>query len=174
VEEVEPEVEQRSRDRLALDEAMALGQVKPPRADDQRRHVIIEAVLFAGFRIVVLDHATHGVAQVDLALDHVRPGRRAGVLEVGHERVRARVQRVDDHLALDGSGDLDDQGPEIGGRIGHATRRSERGRLREGSRVSRPRPALAAPCVLRAPRIRGEAAADLGQERKGFRVRISR
>src|SRR5690606_22414385 len=28
-------------------------------------------------------------------------------LEVGHEDLRARVERVDDHLAIDGAGDLD-------------------------------------------------------------------
>src|SRR5205814_2156037 len=53
------------------------------------------------------DRAAHGVAQVDLAVDHVVPGRAVRVLEVRHERRGAGVERVDDHLALGRAGDLD-------------------------------------------------------------------
>ncbi len=53
------------------------------------------------------DAPPHGVAQIELPFDAVRPGRRVRVFEVRHEDVRARVQRVDDHLAIDGAGDLD-------------------------------------------------------------------
>jgi hypothetical protein len=42
-----------------------------------------------------------------LSLDVVRPCRRVRVLEIGHEHLRARVERVDDHLAIDRAGDLD-------------------------------------------------------------------
>ena len=38
-----------------------------------------------------------------------------GVLEVGHEHLRARVQRVDDHLAVDRAGDLDAAVQQVGG-----------------------------------------------------------
>jgi hypothetical protein len=50
--------------------------------------------------------AGDGVAQIDLALDDVAPGGRQRVLEVGHEDVGARVERIDDHLPLDRAGDL--------------------------------------------------------------------
>jgi hypothetical protein len=45
--------------------------------------------------------------QVLLALDHVGPGGRRGILAIRHEHVGAAVERVDDHLAVDGPGDLD-------------------------------------------------------------------
>ena len=35
------------------------------------------------------------------------PGRRVGVLEIGHEHLRTGVERVDHHLAIGRSGDLD-------------------------------------------------------------------
>ena len=58
------------------------------------------------------------VDQVRLALDHVRPGRRVRVLEVGHEDLRARVERVDHHLPLGRAGDLDAPVLEVGRRLG--------------------------------------------------------
>jgi len=47
------------------------------------------------------------VHQVDLALDQVRPGGGGGVLEIGHEHLGAGIERIDDHLAVGGAGDLD-------------------------------------------------------------------
>ena len=47
-------------------------------------------------------------------VDEVVPGRRGRVLEVRHEDVRARVERVDDHLAVDRPGDLDAAIEEVG------------------------------------------------------------
>ena len=52
--------------------------------------------------------------EVDLPLDAVLPGGRVGVLEVGHEDARARVERVDDHLAIHRPGDLDAAVLQIG------------------------------------------------------------
>ena len=53
--------------------------------------------------------------EVLLAADDVLPRRRVRVLEVGHEDPRARVERVDDHLAVArGAGDLDAAVLEIG------------------------------------------------------------
>ncbi len=50
---------------------------------------------------------SHRVLQVDLPRDDVVPGRGVGVLEVGHEDLRPRVEGVDHHLAFDRPGDLD-------------------------------------------------------------------
>ena len=55
------------------------------------------------------------VLQVGLALDHVGEHRRGGVLEIGHEHLRAGIERVDDHLAVDRAGDLDPAVEEVGG-----------------------------------------------------------
>ena len=57
-------------------------------------------------RAVVGDRAVDRVAQVDVPVDHVVPGGGVGVLEVRHEAVGARVERVDRHLAVGGAGDL--------------------------------------------------------------------
>src|SRR5262249_11299819 len=46
------------------------------------------------------------VAQIDLAFNHVVPRGRIGVFEIGHEHLRAGVERVDYHLAIGRSGDL--------------------------------------------------------------------
>ena len=61
------------------------------------------------------------------------PGRRVGVLEVGHEPARARVQRVDHHLAVGGAGDLD---PAVGERAGHRRHRELLGRGHEVERAA--------------------------------------
>ena len=107
VEEVEAEVEERAGDRLAVDDARA-ARAGASRAGG--RTATAGSVVRArstsrpvSKSIVPLDR----VAQVDLALDVVRPGRRVRVLEVGHEDPRARVERVDDHLPVDRAGDLD-------------------------------------------------------------------
>ena len=64
--------------------------------------------------------APHRVHAVGLAADDVGPGRRERVLEVRHEDPRARVERVDHHLALGRAGDLHPAVGEIrrGGRDG--------------------------------------------------------
>jgi hypothetical protein len=74
VEEVEAEVEQRARDGCAVDLHVLLGQVPAARAHQQHGGLLVQRVLLAVRGEV--DGAAHGVAQVDLALDHVRPGRR--------------------------------------------------------------------------------------------------
>src|SRR5690606_10123588 len=54
-----------------------------------------------------VDAPADRVRQVELSLDHVRPGRARRVLEVGEPHLRARVERVDGHLAVGRAGDLD-------------------------------------------------------------------
>ena len=62
------------------------------------------------------DRPVNGVGEVRLAFDHVGPGRRVGVLEVGHEDIGPRVEGVDDHLSLGRPRDLDPATLEVGGR----------------------------------------------------------
>ena len=105
VKEVQPEVKQRARHGIAADQHVTLGQMPAPRAHQQCRRIVLERVL-ATVGGPVADRAVDRVTQVDVPLDHVAPGRRVGVLEVGHEPVGARVQRVDDQLAVGRTGDL--------------------------------------------------------------------
>ena len=115
VEEVEREVEQAGRDRRAVYANVGLGQVPAAWPDQQRRGTVVEAVGLAARGILEGDGAGDGVAQVDLAADHVVPGGRARVLEIGHEHAGAGVERVDYHLALDRPGDFDAAVLEVGG-----------------------------------------------------------
>ena len=113
VEEIEAEVEEAARDLLAVHEHVPLGQVPAARAHEEHRGFLAEAIgLLAG---VELDRPLDRVDQVRLAVEVVAPGRRVGVLEVGHEAARARVEGVDDHLAVDRPGDLDATVLEVGG-----------------------------------------------------------
>ena len=82
-------------------------QMPAARAHEQHRGLVVQRVMPPGCRIVEGDRAAHRVAQVDLAFDQVVPGRRGGVLEVGHEDIGAAVERVDHHLAVGRAGDLD-------------------------------------------------------------------
>ncbi len=61
----------------------------------------------AGFGIVKGDRAAHRIHQIRLAVDHVVPGRRVGVLEIGHEHARPAIEGVDHHLAVGRAGDFD-------------------------------------------------------------------
>jgi hypothetical protein len=71
-------------------------------------------------RVRVADLAAHRVPEVHLPLEVVVPGGRVRVLEVGHEAIRARVERVDHHLPVHRARDLDDAAREIGGNRGAA------------------------------------------------------
>jgi hypothetical protein len=105
VEEVEREVEDAARDRLAVDGDVLFIQVPAARARDQHRGLVVQPILLAV--LPETDVAAHSIAQVDLPVDHVVPGRAIGVLEVGHEGRGAAIQRIDDHLAVGGTRDLD-------------------------------------------------------------------
>jgi hypothetical protein len=84
---------------------VAFDQVPAAGTDDERGHRVAQPVLLA-LGAGEVDPPLDGVGQVDLAADHVGPGRGVGVLEVGHEDPRARVQGVDQHLPLGRPGDL--------------------------------------------------------------------
>jgi len=107
VEEVHPEVEERPGDGPAVDDEVRLGEVPPPRAHEQHRRARLQRVPLPARGVLERDRAADRVGEVRLPLDLVAPRGGVRVLEVGHEGLRARVQRVDDHLAVDGAGDLD-------------------------------------------------------------------
>ena len=106
VKKVEREVEDAARDGLAVQGDVLLVEVPPARPHKEHGRLGVQAILFA-FGIRKFYRPADGVAQVDLTFDQAVPGRRVRVLEIGHEHLCAGVQRVDDHLTLDGTGNLD-------------------------------------------------------------------
>ena len=105
VEEVEREIEDAAGHRLAVDGDVLLVEMPAARPRQQHRELVVQLVALAAR--VEGNRAAHRVAQVDLPVDHVEPGRAVGVLEVRHEGGGAAVERVDHHLAVGRPGDLD-------------------------------------------------------------------
>ena len=83
---------------------MLFFQVPTARTRDEHGGFVIEFVRFS----VLLqgDVALDRVAQIQLTLDHVFPGRAVGVFKIGHEGRRAAVHGIDDHFAIGGAGDF--------------------------------------------------------------------
>ncbi len=106
-----------------------------------------------------------------MTLDDVLPGRRARVLEVGHEDARARVESVDHHLPVDRTGDLATPVGEVGWRFGNTPLRlANFPRLREEpgilARVQAELTLLARREQLEPPRV--ELAVELLDEREAL------
>ncbi len=106
VEEVESEIHQGAGDLVAVDKQMSFDKVPAAGTHQQHGGFRAERVLFA-FGTGVADVAADGIAEIDLAGEIVLPGGGVGVFEIGHEDVGAGIEGVDDHLAVDGAGDLD-------------------------------------------------------------------
>src|SRR5205823_3343565 len=75
VEEVEAEVDEAGRDRLAVEQQMALEQVPAAWTHDQRSGLVLELVA-AAVGTGQVDRAAHRVDQIDLAVEEVEPGGR--------------------------------------------------------------------------------------------------
>ncbi len=103
--EVEAEVEEAAGQPLAIHEDVLLGQMPTPRAYDDGRSGVGQAVALPGRRREV-ELPLDRVPQVELALDHVLPQRRVGVLVVGEPHLGAGVERVDRHLRVGRTRDL--------------------------------------------------------------------
>ena len=104
VEHIERKIEEPARYALPIDSHMLFIEVPATRAHDERRHLVVEVI-----RLAVLlqrDGAPDRIDQIDLPFDLVRPFWRVRIFEVGHVAVRTRVQRVDHHLAIGRTGDL--------------------------------------------------------------------
>ncbi len=113
-EDIEAEVEQRAGDDFAIERRVGFIEMPAARPDDERRNLLLQRIGLAVARIDEIDLVRPAIPQVDLAGDHVRERRRGGILEVGHEDLRAGIERIDDHLAIDRAGDLDTAIEEIG------------------------------------------------------------
>src|SRR3546814_10440532 len=73
--------------------------------------------MFPRRRCVVGQPPPPRVEQICLPLDDIGPAWRRRVLEVGHETLRARVERVDHHLAVCRAGNLYAAIEEVGGNV---------------------------------------------------------
>src|SRR6185312_10035839 len=78
----------------------------PSRTDKENRSFLIELVCFP-FRTDEGDAAFYGIAYIDLTLDGSFPRRSMRVFKVGHEHLCARIERIDDHLPVNWTRDLD-------------------------------------------------------------------
>ena len=144
VEEVEPEVEEARRDRLAVHQDVPLGEVPAARADDQRRRLVVQAVVLA-LRSRELDRALDRVDQVRLALDD--SSSQVGEFASSKSAMKQRAPELSALIII-----LRSTGPVISTRRScrsagtGATRQSASRispRLREGSRAAR-RPSIRA------------------------------
>ena len=93
-------------------------QMPAPRAHYQHGGVALQRVGLAGGGVGEVDRSRPAVLQIGLPLDQVGERRRGRVLEIGHEDLRARVQRVDHHLAVARARDLDSTVEKISGNRG--------------------------------------------------------
>jgi len=116
--EGEAEVEQGGGHRLSVDEYMALLEMPAPGTYEEHGGLFFESVVLA-FSVGELDRAPDGVAQVDLSGESRLPGGGVGILEIGHKDLGARIEGIDDHLPIDGTGDLDAPVLKVGGDRSH-------------------------------------------------------
>src|SRR5438874_8087039 len=76
------------------------------RTDQQHRNIFLQLVTLS-FRAGKTDRPPDRIPQIDLALNHIRPRRRIRVFEIGHENLCAGIERINHHLAIARSGNLD-------------------------------------------------------------------
>ena len=104
VKKVQREIKQTRRNRFPVNEDVLLEQMPAARTHDERGRLVVEAVRFGGRR--KLDRPANRINEIRLSFDVVGPRRRMRVFEIGHKDARAGVQRIDDHLPIDRTGDL--------------------------------------------------------------------
>src|SRR5262245_63264117 len=86
---------------------MPLGQVKTARSHEQNGRARTELVRLSIVGRFEADGSTDRVHQIQLPLDQIVPSRSRRVLEVRHVDVRPEVHRIDHHLSVDWTRDLD-------------------------------------------------------------------
>src|SRR6185369_9226267 len=107
VKEVEAKVKDGRRHGLTIDQHMPLDHMPASSADKKNCGPLVQSVRLAGLWVFKRDGAANRVTQVDLAIDQVVPERGGRVFKVRHEYMSARVERINDHLAIDRSRDFD-------------------------------------------------------------------
>ena len=107
VQQIEREIDECARQRLAVHGQVTLVEVEAARADDEDGGIDDEGVILGRGRIGEGQRATPAIDQIGLAVEDVVPRRRGRILEIGHEGLGARIECVDDHLASGRAGDFD-------------------------------------------------------------------
>ena len=98
------EIKDAAGNTLAVDQHMLFIQVPAARTHDEGGNLVVQLVRLA--ILLQRNRLAHGVEHIDLARQLVIPVRRVRIFEVRHVAVRAGIEGVDDHLALDGTGDF--------------------------------------------------------------------
>lgn len=78
------------------------------RTDEQHSRFVFEGVNASGGGVGVGDFSAGGISEVALSFGEVGPGGGGAVFEVGHVDVGSGIKTVDDHFAVDGTDDDDD------------------------------------------------------------------
>ena len=92
-----------------------LVEMEPARAYQQHRGGFAQRIGLAILGVGEAELAAPPVLEIGLAVDQYIPARAGGVLEIGHEHLGARIERVDDHLGIGRAGDFDAAVEEVGG-----------------------------------------------------------
>ena len=103
--EIERKIEQAAGDGLITPGHMLFRQMQAAHTAYQHSGIGLQLIDFAGL-VGVADGPVHGIAQVDLTINDFAPVRRQRILKVRHKDFDVGIQRVNDHLALDGAGDF--------------------------------------------------------------------
>ena len=75
VKEIQAKIEQGRRYGDAVDPHVLFLEVPSPGPDNQRRDLLAQGILFAALRMLEGDRSSHGIAQIDLPIEQVGPGR---------------------------------------------------------------------------------------------------
>ena len=103
--EIERKIEQAAGDGLITPGHMLFRQMQAAHTAYQHSGIGLQLIDFSGL-VGVADGSVHGIAQVDLTINDFAPVRRQRILKVRHKDFDVGIQRVNDHLALDGAGDF--------------------------------------------------------------------
>ncbi len=167
--EVQPEIEEARGDRGPLDLQVSLLEVPTSRSHYEGGGGGPDPV-GPTVRGRILDRSADGIDQILLSPEGPAPGGRMGVLEIRHEHAGARIQPVDHHLPIHGSGDLDPAVEEIGRGLGDPPDRltdraglgGETGTLAPGESVPK-----ASPFPEQRSSLRFKAVVEVDQELEG-------
>src|SRR2546428_5129159 len=171
MEEEQTEIDETRGGGFAVDADMPFEEMPSAGPDEQGGELGVQPVFLAPWA-QVRDGASHGRAEVQLPIHAIPPGGRVRVLEIRHEHLRARVERVDHHLSIGRPGDLNPAIGQIRRNRSDAPRvvPNPPGLRTEAERLSAIHPRLALHSTAQQVQAGGiESSLQLGDEFKRFR-----